>query len=191
MGAGTLALGALLGIGDTLYTTVTLRKYYAGGGEPGDLAGVPLTWDSISDPNALVLRLEPSPPRRRPPARVYVVTLQDVPGAAAANQGRYVAFLEAWKSTCGAEIAFVRCPGVVEVPKAYVACIERAIHERTASDDAPVVFMEDDSRLFAEDGGKFCKASARQRLWDAAPSDAFLIMYAHSTTICRNRTHRQ
>ena len=219
--AATLVLlaGALLVVTEILTSdtliTMTLRKYYANGGEPGDLVVPALgTLDSISNPNALALRqlrsrqlaLEPGPeaeaeagagpPRRRPPARVYVVTLDDVPGAAAANRGRYEAFLEAWTRTCGDQLAFVRCPGVVDgrqgygLTKAYVACIERAIQERAATDDhgdAPVLFMEDDSRLFLEDGGEFCKASTRQRLWAAAPSDAFVIMYvgrwAHLTRI--------
>ena len=55
--------------------------------------------------------------------------------------------------------------------RAYILCLERAMQE--PGDAAPVVFLEDDARLF---DAAFCDAGARQRLWDAAPSDAFVIM---------------
>jgi hypothetical protein len=125
---------------------------------------------------------------------MYVVSLQGVAGAGHQNDGRLDSFHSDWRRRCGEQVEFKRCAGQLDatvlnasrekrrhwggdvkaivgygVTKAFVACIDLAL----ADNQETSVFLEDDARLSVP---AFCNASFRSSLWDAAPSDTFLLM---------------
>ena len=118
-----------------------------------------------------------------PPATImYVVSLQDVPGADRQNDGRLDQFRQDWAETCGKPLEFRVCPGEIDkrrgfgLTKTYVKCFQKALNDGALHP----AFFEDDARLF--DAG-FCDGGD----WSDAPHDALLFMlgghqweYGHS-----------
>jgi hypothetical protein len=111
--------------------------------------------------------------------RIYVITLQGVNGAPKANQNRFDTFIGNWTSVCGDESDIRRCPGALDKRRGYGLtngfrnCIALAERESSVDDDQPVLFFEDDARLF---DARFCAAAFRRRLWSTMPTDTFLAL---------------
>ena len=109
---------------------------------------------------------------------VYVVSLQGVPGANAANEGRFDAFVAHWKRECGDSIQIKLCPGNLDPRRGYgltltyVQCIGKAIADGVVA----ATFLEDDARLFPN-VKKFCAKSENGNIFqDHMPRDAFILM---------------
>ena len=84
---------------------------------------------------------------------------------------------------------FRLCPGIVDprrgygLTQAFVHCLDRARADAANENDAPsrssndtttvTIILEDDARLFDT---SFCQSAHRQRLWQAIPSDAMVIL---------------
>lgn len=102
---------------------------------------------------------------------LYVISLQDVPGADPHNAGRLVEFQRDWAALCGPEFTFQFCPGVLNerrgfgVTQSFVDCFERAISDGAANP----IFFEDDARLFNAD---FCRGVD----WTDLPKDTFVAL---------------
>ncbi|GMI07514.1 hypothetical protein TrLO_g8236 [Triparma laevis f. longispina] len=102
---------------------------------------------------------------------LYVISLQDVPGADPHNAGRRDQFQRDWAALCGAEFTFEVCPGVLDkrrgfgITQSFVNCFERAISDGAANP----IFFEDDARLFNAD---FCRGVD----WTDLPMDTFVAL---------------
>jgi hypothetical protein len=109
-------------------------------------------------------------------SRVYVVSLQGVPGADPSNSGRLDKFVAGLTTTCGADVFEVmHCPGELNprrgfgVTRAFVRCMERAVADGVDM----ALFFEDDARLKSSD---FCSGEYRASLWSRLPPDAYLLL---------------
>ena len=104
-------------------------------------------------------------------SNLYVISLQDVPGADSHNAERLVTFQREWAKLCGPEFTFQFCPGVLDerrgfgLTRSYVDCFERAISDGAANP----VFLEDDARLF---NANFCQGMD----WAHLPKDTFVAL---------------
>ena len=102
---------------------------------------------------------------------LYVISLQDVPGADPHNADRRDQFQRDWAALCGPEFTFQDCPGILDerrgfgITRSFVKCFERAISDGAANP----IFLEDDARLFNSD---FCRGVD----WTGLPSDAFVAL---------------
>ena len=116
----------------------------------------------------------------------YVASLQGVPGAHSSNDHRLDQFIQHFQNICP-DITFHICPGVNEknrpgygIAKTWAQCIDHALKQ----DDVDVAyFFEDDARFqehlttAAANTTQFCKPKFRERLWRAAPSDTYLLLF--------------
>ncbi|GMI05948.1 hypothetical protein TrLO_g5629 [Triparma laevis f. longispina] len=102
---------------------------------------------------------------------LYVISLQDVPGADPHNADRLVEFQRDWAALCGLEFTFQFCPGVLDkrrgfgITQSFVDCFERAISDGASNP----IFFEDDARLFNAD---FCRGVD----WTDLPKDTFVAL---------------
>jgi hypothetical protein len=118
-------------------------------------------------------------------SRMYVLTLDGVPGAHSSNTGRLRRMREAWAASCPEDsISFEVCLGVTHpirghgVVSAMTQCIDRAI--RDGVDDA--FFFEDDARL-ESNATELCQQRSRDNFVRNAPDDALLVFIGAHTQV--------
>jgi hypothetical protein len=114
--------------------------------------------------------------------RMYVITLQGVPGAAAHNEHRFDAFVADWTAQCGSRLDIRRCAGVLDnrrgygLTKGFIDCFRMAERENHPGD--VVLFFEDDARLMPPlADNRFCESAFLvDALWPHVPNDASVLL---------------
>jgi hypothetical protein len=109
--------------------------------------------------------------------RVYVFTLDGVPGAHPSNIGRLKDFRRAWSTSCPNDpVDFEVCLGGRHpirghgLTSAITQCLERSMQD--VVDGA--IFLEDDARLEGN-ATEFCNQHTRDDFVKSVPSDALLV----------------
>jgi hypothetical protein len=115
--------------------------------------------------------------------RMYVVTLQGVPGAAADNEHRFDSFVADWTAQCGSRLDIRRCAGALDsrqgygLTKAFVDCFRKAERENAPNNVA--LFFEDDARLMPPlADNRLCESSSFlvDTLWPHMPNDTSVLL---------------
>ena len=115
--------------------------------------------------------------------RMYVVTLDGVPGAHPSNNGRLDKLRSAWTASCPNDpVDFEVCLGGHHpirghgVTSAMTQCLERSIQDGIEG----ALFFEDDARL-EETASEFCMQHIRDSFVMSVPNDALIVFIgAHS-----------
>ena len=109
--------------------------------------------------------------------RVYVVTMDGVPGSGSHNQGRLNSMRSAWATQCpNNPVDIVVCPGVQHPIRghgttiAIAHCIDRAIEDGV---EWPI-FLEDDARL-EDNAAEICQQRNFDDFARGVPTDALLV----------------
>jgi hypothetical protein len=111
-------------------------------------------------------------------SRMYVLTLDGVPGAHSSNTGRFARMREAWAASCPNDsMVFDVCLGITHpirghgVASAMKQCLDLAI--RDGVDYA--FFLEDDARLEGN-ATEFCQREIRDSFVRSMPDDALVVL---------------